>query len=142
MIDPTPEEIEAQWRKVQEAMRKAEEDCDIHITVNGVITPLRDCDWTLKAPCGHVYAIMSAVNLDAVYPDAVSAWHELYAIGDPPHRYRRKREQQIGAMQRRGYTVEAMLRNDAVAEHRRMIKECDNACSSGQGVDTVTPRML
>lgn len=142
MIDPTPEEIEAQWRKAQEAMRKAEEDCDIHITVNGVVTPLRECDWTLKATCGHVYAIMSAVTLDAVYPDVVSAWHELYAIGDHPHPYRRKREQKITAMQREGYTVEPMRRKDAVSEHRRMIRECDEKCRSGQGVDTVTPPML
>lgn len=119
MIDPTPEEIEAQWRKVQEAMRKAEEDCDIHITVNGVVTPLRECDWVLRTPCGCAQGLMSAVDLGDVYPDAESAWHELYDfMGRHPHK--RVRDQKIRQMKAQGYTVVPMLRKDAIAAHKNV----------------------
>lgn len=117
MIDPSPEDIAAEVRKVREAMRTALEACDIHITVNGEVTPLRECDWVLLAPCGCAQGVMSAVTLDTVYSDAGSAWHEMYDMV-APHRHKRVRLQRIRHMQREGYTVVPMLRHDAVNAHK------------------------
>jgi len=122
----TPEEVAEASRRVHAAIREAEQACDLHITVDGVLTPLRECDWVLRTPCGHAHSIMSAVDSVDVYTDAESAWHEMYDI--QPHAHRRVRTQKITAMKGQGWTIVPMTRENAVKEHRRMNRECGSEC--------------
>jgi hypothetical protein len=113
MDDETMAKLKAQWQ----VMRDAIEACDLHITVNGAVVPLKDCDWVLRKPgCGCVVTIMSAVQSGEIYATADETWHEIYDI--MPHTHRRARLREINRMQQEGWTVEAMLIPDAVSAHR------------------------
>lgn len=101
--------------RVLRLSREAEESCTLHIPVEGVLTPLRDCDWVLVAPCGHAVSLMSAVSWDDVVPDAEAAWHELYST--EPHAHRRVRDREIKRMKSDGYDVVPMLRSDAATQY-------------------------
>lgn len=127
--DPTPSVPEIMSEAVRaflEQERTAREECDIHVTVGGKTTPLRDCDWVLRRPCGHAVSIMSAVQIDDVYPNAASAWPEMYS--DEPSPYVRERDREIRAMQKAGWTLEALRTDDAVKAHRDSFRFCKEGC--------------
>lgn len=99
-------------RMMLERLAYAERGAGVFLAVNGVPTPIRDCDWVLARPCGCVVSIMSAYSLVALYATEADAWHELYDTD--PHPHRRVREARIRRMQADGWTVRAETRTEAV----------------------------
>jgi DNA-binding CsgD family transcriptional regulator len=138
-IPPLPKEV----RAFMERMRAAEQACDIHVTVGGKLTPLRDCDWVLRRPCGHVSALMHAVHGEEVYPHPASAWPELYSADPSP--YVRTRDRKIRAMQAAGWTVEVLTTEDAVKAHQDSFRFCKPGCGEPEALppppaDTATSK--
>ena len=122
--------LRAQWQKTKATINA----CGIHITVNGELTPLRDCDWVLFTPCGCAVTIMSAVTRYETYPDAESVWHEIYDINEGPHPHKRVRDVAIRRKKAEGYTVVPMLRVNAVKAHRAV---CTHRAEDGRPVEDV-----
>jgi hypothetical protein len=133
MTDFTPqdtssfsEKLSGALESLQNAMREARESCDLHITVEGRVVPLADCDWVLISPCMHAQSLMSAVHLDGVIASEGDAWHEMYDIA--PHAHKRVREREIKKMKEAGWTIRSFLRQDAVILHKISMKECGKNC--------------
>lgn len=127
LSDEFMDQLRTKWKFVQGKINA----CDIHITVNEQLVPLRDCDWVLLTPCGCAVTIMTAVTGYETYPDAESAWHEVYDMD--PHPHKRVRDAAIRKMKNDGYTMVAMLRSDAIAAHRKV---CGHSLKNGRQVDT------
>ena len=113
---PMSDDAHVAAQRFRETFRKAMDDCTLHIPVNGVLEPLRECDWVLQAPCGCAVSVMSAVSLEGPVADEHAAWHEMYVFD--PHPHRRVRERMIKRMKDQGYTIVPMLRTDAVDAYK------------------------
>jgi hypothetical protein len=118
MDEPLSDEFMQQLRVKFQYVQDKINACDLHITVGREVVPLRDCDWVLINSAGDAVSIMSAVTGYETYPDAESAWHELYDINEGPHPHKRVRDAAIKRKKAEGYTVVPMLREDAVKAHR------------------------
>lgn len=104
-------------RMMLERLAYAERGAGVFLAVNGIPTPIRDCDWVLARPCGCVVSIMSAYSLDALCATESDAWHEMYDV--EPHPHRRVRDVHIRRMQAEGWTVRVETRTEAARIHLR-----------------------
>lgn len=74
--------------------------------------PLKDCDWVMTAPCGHVQAIMMAAwDEEVLAADEDAAWKEMLT-GD------RNRARAIATRKRQGWIMQLLPRAESSKRYR------------------------